>query len=142
MKPAFTLLGCSMLLGLGCSSSTPGTDAGTDASAMMDTGSDTSVGVVNGCTSFTAGMTVTGPSGDNPSQYTPNCIQIAKGGMVTWNADFTVHPLQPSGGNTPTPIMLTSSGTTVSFTFPNTGTYGFECQAHPSIMFGAVEVTQ
>jgi len=135
-----------MLLGLGCGSSTPSADAGPDASAMdsatMDSGGDGNVGVVNGCTTFTAGTTVTGPSGDNPAQYTPNCVQIAKGQSVTWNADFTAHPLQASGGTTPSPITTTSSGTTVSVTFPNAGTYGFECQAHPGIMFGAVEVTQ
>jgi plastocyanin len=138
MKRGFTLLGCTMLLGLGCGTSSPSNDGGTDAG----TGGDTNVGTVNGCTSFTAGTTVTGPSGDTPSQYTPNCISIAKGGSVTWNVDFTAHPLEVENGTSPSPITTTSSGTTVTFTFPNAGTYGFNCQNHPSIMFGAVEVTQ
>ena len=62
--------------------------------------------------------------------------------MVTWNVDFTDHPLGASGGDTPNPITTTASGTTVSFTFPNAGTFGFHCLAHPTIMFGAVQVTQ
>ena len=110
-----------------------------------DAGSDG--GPVNGCTAFTAasadgGATViSGPTNANPTQYTPNCVTIKAGGSVTWTSAFGSHPLQPSGGTTPSPIALTSSGSTVSFTFPNPGTYGFECANHPAIMFGAVQVT-
>jgi plastocyanin len=86
--------------------------------------------------------TITGPSNANPSQFSPNCVHIKTGQMVTWNVDFTNHPLGASGGTTPSPIQTTSSGTMVSFTFGSTGTYGFHCLAHPSIMFGAVLVTQ
>jgi plastocyanin len=136
------ILGC----GLGCSNSSPNDDGGTDAAPSdanggMDMGTQ-DAGPVNGCTTFTAGTTVTGPSTDTPAQYMPNCIQIAAGGTVTFNSNFTAHPLQASGGATPTPIQTTSSGTTVMFTFPNPGVYGFHCEAHPAIMFGAVEVTQ
>jgi len=118
-----------------CGNSSSGSDAG-----------DGSVGEVNNCTTFTddtsGTATVTGPTGASPSQYSPNCVHIKVGQSVTFNVDFTDHPLEPSGGNTPNPIPETETGTSVSVTFPNAGTFGFQCEAHPSIMFGAVEVTQ
>jgi plastocyanin len=124
-------------------------DASNDASAQdtgtTETGSDAAA-PVNGCTAFTDDTsvttpTITGPSGGSPSQYTPNCVHIKVGQSVTWNVDFSGHPLEAFGGTTPSPIMPTSSGTTVTFTFSSAGTFGFHCEFHPSIMFGAVEVT-
>jgi len=145
MTRAFTmvLLGCSTLY-LGCSNGGGGNDAGPDSSGMDSSSMDSST-PVNGCTTFTddtaTAATITGPTNSNPSQYSPNCVHIKAGQSVTWNADFTAHPLQAFGGTTPSPITVTSSGTTVSFTFPNAGTYGFQCQVHPSLMQGAIEVT-
>jgi plastocyanin len=136
MRPSS--IACVVLL-CACSSPTPGSDGGTDSGSGMD------AAVVNGCTTFTddtaSGGTVTGPSNATPAQYMPNCVHVKVGQMVTWNSAFGAHPLQPAGGTTPTPIQLTSSGTTVSFTFSAAGTYGFECMVHPGIMNGAVEVT-
>lgn len=124
-----------------------GQDAtGQDSSAQDSGGGDASDGggAVNGCTTFTDmtadGGVITGPSGAVPSQYSPNCVHIKPGQSVTWNSNFTFHPLTASGGTTPSPITLTATGTTVTFTFPNAGTYGFECQIHTTSMFGAVEV--
>ena len=122
------------------------TDSGSDATAS-DSGTDSGgdAGLVNGCTTFvdmTAdGGVITGPNGPQPSQYQPNCVHIKTGQSVTWNSKFSNHPLQPSGGTTPTPITLTNTGTTVTFSFPNAGTFGYHCQVHPGMMFGAVEVT-
>ena len=144
MKRAMMLFLC-----LGCSSGTPGNDGGTgNDGGSNDAMGNPDVGTVNSCTTFTddttGTATITGPSGDTPAQYTPNCVKIKAGQSVTWNSNFTAHPLQPSAGKgtTPTPITVTSSGTTVTFAFPNPGTYSFECQVHPGIMNGAVEVVQ
>ncbi len=135
MRRAFVM---SAVIVLGCGNSTT-TDAGTDSST------DSSTTPVNGCTTFTddtaTAATITGPASANPSQYTPNCVHIKVGQSVTWNSDFTAHPLGAFGGTSPSPITTTSSGTTVSFTFATAGTYGFQCQVHPSIMQGAIEVT-
>ncbi|HEY1954661.1 MAG TPA: plastocyanin/azurin family copper-binding protein [Polyangiaceae bacterium] len=122
-------------------SSAPG-DAGnpnpvTDAAAPPE--------VVNGCTSFTDmtanGATIQGPMDALPAQYSPNCVHIKMGQTVTWNLFFSGHPMAASGGDTPSPIETTSTGTTVTFTFDAPGTFGFHCLSHPTQMFGAVEVT-
>jgi plastocyanin len=69
----------------------------------------------------------------------PKCILIAKGQTVTWNGTLTTHPLAPFNGDANNPIMTTSSGTTVNFTFANQGNYGFHCNVHAS-MQGVVRV--
>jgi plastocyanin len=138
------------LLGVlfGCSSPSPTNDGGMDSGGMDSGGMDTAMeaAVVNGCTAFTddtasATPTITGPSTSTPAQFTPNCVHIKVGQSVTWNVNMGPHPLGASGGNTPTPIQTTMTGTTVTFAFPNAGTFGFQCQNHPGTMFGAVEVT-
>jgi plastocyanin len=110
-----------------------GTDSGGMDSAMMDTGVDTGPtdGGLNGCTMFVdrsannASRTITWGFGP-----TPKCIEIAQTQTVTWQGDLVTHPLAPLGGSMPTPIMNTSTGTSVMFTFPNTGFYGFRCTQH------------
>ncbi len=149
-----------------CSNNNTGTDAGTTADAGKESGgggtdsggvkdsgggTDTGAGtdsggqVVNGCTTFTdltasSAPTITGPSDATPVQFSPNCVLINAGQSVTWNVFFTAHPLAASGGDTPSPITLTNTGTTVTFAFPNKGTFGYHCLSHPTIMFGAVKV--
>jgi plastocyanin len=131
---------------------TGGGDAGATDSGAKDSGNDVGVvdasdaaSPVNGCTTFTDdtadGGIITGPSTATPSQFVPNCVHVKTGQSVTWNADFTDHPLEAAGGTTPSPITLTSSGTTATFAFSSAGTYGFDCMNHPTIMFGAVLVT-
>jgi len=123
------VLRCVVVLSLlaACSNSSPGGD---DAGAT-----------VNGCSAFTDGTTVTGPSGPTPAQYSPACVHVKVGQSVTFNLDFSDHPMQPFGGDTGNPIQETTSGTTATFTFASAGTFGFHCEAHPSIMQGAVQVT-
>jgi plastocyanin len=155
-------------VGLACNG-TSVDDAGNDASASNDSGSeaaedsgsndastDVSVveagaeagydgGVVNGCTTFvddTAdGGILVGPTTQPPAQYVPNCVHIKVGQSATWTANFGDHPLEAYKGTMPSPIVTTSSGTSVTFTFSTPGTYGYQCQFHPFAMFGAVEVT-
>ena len=135
------LLGCSVAFG--CTSSSPQSDAGSDSGNPADSGGTP----VNGCTTYTdmtaAGGTITGPSGATPSQYSPNCVHIKVGQSVTWNSDFTNHPLVPTAGvgTQPNPITATSTGTTVTIAFPAAGTFAYNCGIHTSTMFGAVEVT-
>lgn len=156
-------LGCAAVLS--CSNNNTGNDAGTatdagkesgvgtdsggikDSGGGTDTGSGTDSGtqVVNGCTTFTdltasSAPTITGPSDALPAQFTPNCVLINAGQSVTWNVFFSGHPLAASGGDTPSPIVTTSTGTTVTFAFPNKGTFGYHCLSHPTQMFGAVKV--
>ncbi|HEY1954319.1 MAG TPA: plastocyanin/azurin family copper-binding protein [Polyangiaceae bacterium] len=130
-----------MSFAIACSSTPSGSDAGDDSG---NPGNDAAA-AVNGCTTFTdmttGTATITGPTGVAPAQYAPNCVHVKVGQSVTWNSDFGNHPLAPSGGDTPTPIVATATGTTVSYTFSSAGTFGFHCNFHPTIMFGAVQVT-
>ena len=86
---------------------------------------------------------VTFPTGSTPAQYTNRCAKVKVGSTVTFKGSFSNHPLQPTGGDVPTPILLTSTdadGGSVVVTMPVKGTYGYECMFHPSIMLGAIQV--
>ncbi len=121
-----------------------GGDSGTTDSGAQDAGYDG--GTVNACTTFTVKTKpndtrqITFPNGASPAQYSPACLEIKSGQSVTWSGSFSNHPLEPGGGTSNSPIQVTSNGSTVTFTFPNAGTYGFNCGIHPGIMFGAVHV--
>jgi plastocyanin len=64
--------------------------------------------------------------------YAPRCLKIKAGQKVTWNGDFSSHPLTAAGCNPPggDAIPATSTGTTTSVTFATKGTYGFYCMNH------------
>jgi plastocyanin len=120
-----------------------GTDGGSDGGATSS---------VNGCTSFTDATAAGASRVINRAGFTfsPNCLLIAAGQSVTWNVEFTVHPLRPgaapslttsAASTEPTPIEARGNGTSVTFTFPTAGTYGFYCNVHePSGMYGAIKV--
>ncbi len=113
-----------------------------DAGPAEDSGTTE---VVNGCTSFTdltqaSAPTINGPMDPLPAQFSPNCVMIHAGQSVTWNVLLSVHILAAFGGDSPNPIQTTSSGTSVTFTFPTAGTFGYHCATHPTQMFGAVKV--
>ena len=135
------------------------TDAGTDSSTTTadtgtstttDSGSDgsTTAQVINGCkdTDFVdssaavANITITFPTGASPQQYSTPCVTVKVGSSVDFSGAFSSHPLTPAGGDTPSPIIATSAGTTASFTVTTAGTFGFECAIHPTIMLGAIRV--
>jgi plastocyanin len=156
----------------GCSSSTAsapaapvaegGTDAATGDAAPVTSdagaGADTSTAIAIRCTKaefdqkagtgggdFTGfgGADISFPTTAAPAQYTNHCIKVKVGANVTWAGSFSSHPLQPAGGDTPTPIPSQSADTdagAVSVVMSTAGTYGFECGFHPTIMFGAVQV--
>jgi plastocyanin len=116
---------------------TGGSGSGNGGAKGTSTGSG---GMVNGCdpgtTMLTTGdATITFPTTAAPMQYSPNCVKIKAGSKVTWNGDFTMHPLTGTS-----PIMDTMIGMSASFTFPSAGTFAFNCQFHPTIMLGAVIV--
>jgi hypothetical protein len=58
--------------------------------------------------------------------------------------NFSSHPLEPNGGDVPTPIPpLTSAnpaGGKLAITMTKAGTYGYQCNVHPGFMFGAIQV--
>lgn len=98
--------------------------------------------IVNGCTTFvdltrgTADITW-----DLSLVGTPGrCLMVKQGQTVTWNGDFTSHPLKASGGTTPSPIVNGQPGDTdVAIQFDDPGVYGYVCEIHAS-MTGAIQV--
>lgn len=94
---------------------------------------------------FTAmtSVVITFPTDALPAQYTNRCAKVKAGTMVTFSGSFSNHPLEPNGGDRPTPIPsqtmdVADGGLSITPTTP--GTYGFECAFHPTIMFGAIQV--
>lgn len=147
------------LTGLHCSSSSTGpadagnadtgaADSGADA-ATIDAGADAGA-TVNGCTpadfaasdetAAAAPRAIAFPMGGAPAQFTPHCMKIKVGQSVSWNGNFSAHPLEAMGGDSGNPIAQVSTGTTTSIAFPSAGTFGFDCANHPSSMFGAILV--
>jgi len=141
MLLAVTLtVGCS-----GSSSSNPGT-GGTTGSA--GTGGSTGSGGTGGggipfeamipCSTeslyVSSGNTIAFGGTDPGFNYAPKCLKVSKGTTVTFNGDFAAHPLQPSASRGTTgsanPITLTNTGTTKSFTFPNSGFFAYLCMFH------------
>jgi len=84
--------------------------------------------------------------------FTPRCLLIRMGQTVTWQGALTAHPLaagnpdDPSAGSEGSPILTTSSGDSVSFTFASAGTFPYQCQLHAfgagKGMAGVVAVTE
>ena len=104
----------------------------------------------NGCTDFVDGTTVSfgGQDGSPLFGYSPPCLHVAPGATVTFSGDFSVHPLGPgtspsdrTAGSPNNPIVETVSGTSLTVTFPTTGTYPYFCEMHYAAgMAGVVRV--
>jgi plastocyanin len=144
---ALAMAGCGK-----SSSSGGGGSATTDGSG----GGPTTVATANGCDpakavdeTASSDVTIKFPLSATSFTYTPACIKIKKGSKVTFAGQFAEHPL--SGGtvddastmhkDASSPIKETKTGTKATFTFADTGTFGFFCEFHfASGMKGAVFV--
>jgi plastocyanin len=124
------------------------TDTGT---ATTDTGTAGETGdsgpmLVNGCAEadYVDATTDAGKRKiDNWSTASGKiCLKIKKGQGVTWTptGGFSIHPLEPAGGDSGNPIMLTNTGTTKTVDFAAEGTFGYRCANHPTVMLGAIKV--
>jgi plastocyanin len=95
--------------------------------------------VVNGCSAAQAeehSEQVTTITRDEP-EYVPSCIRIKAGNRVKFVDDFSSCPLvggvvTPNGNDedAKSPIKRTDGGTSVAFTFPSAGVFGFYCEGH------------
>src|SRR5262245_57358286 len=107
---------------------------------------------VNGCDAssaedHTADATTT-VTGTASLTYSPKCITIHAGAKVTFNSDFSLHPLVggtvDNGKVTPdssSPIKSMTTGMSATFDFPSPGTYGYYCNIHGTVgMNGAIIV--
>lgn len=140
----------------GADSSDGGSDAAVDRSTSTDGGAP-ETGVDAGpppirCTDaelaaldLTDGGTleVTFELGANPKQYTNRCATVKAGASVTFRGSFLQHPLEPAGGDTPNPIPYIAQNqpdNRLVVALPSPGTFGYQCEFHPTLMFGAIRV--
>jgi plastocyanin len=101
------------------------------------------VAPVNGCSSYVDLRSSTATiafGGANGAAYVPGCIEVSVGQEVTFQGDFSVHPLSQTCGPVDQ-IPHTGGGSSLAVTFTTPGTYGFWCDVHHgSGMEGAIEV--
>ena len=78
-----------------------------------------------------------------PLAYSPSCMTIKAGESITWVGNFDVHVLGADDNKPNNPIPLSfrdaAADGSLSITFYEAGTFGYECQQH-AIMRGAVNV--
>jgi plastocyanin len=110
--------------------------------------------LVNGCDLSTATVLTGGAPTTvlfSNFSYAPKCIKVTTGTVVTFDGDFTTHPLQGgevvAGTKVPAtsgPFMtLTSTGSSTPFTMSTAGTFPYYCDPHAlGGMTGAVFVVQ
>jgi plastocyanin len=80
--------------------------------------------------------------------YSPPCLLVAAGQTVTFTGAFAAHPLRAGASPTSSlsdppgnPIANTSTGMTLTVTFPTAGTWPYHCATHfASGMAGVVRV--
>jgi hypothetical protein len=100
------------------------------------------------CTGATAQINVTFPNDAIPVQYTNRCVKVKVGTDIDFAGDFVLHPLEPAGGDVPTPIPTQTANPPVGGSglpelvvkMTAAGTYGFHCVEHPTVMAGAIQV--
>jgi plastocyanin len=144
--------------GTGMSSSSSSGEAGAGGGGGMASSSSSSSSggmMVHGCDSGTAqdetaNMTVKITVGGAASVFSPACVRVKKGTMVTFEVpapgNFSGHPLvgglagPPPAPDSSSPIQPTNTGTAVTFTMDLAGTYPFYCEYHAPSMAGAIFV--
>lgn len=140
---------CIAALSFGCGDDGEGT-AGTGGSAGAG-GAGGSGMMIHGCTEATAtdmtgmaAVTITDTSGWAVPHSA--CIVVSAGTVVTWEGNFTAHPLV--GGETPTTddsSIVTINGSAdgmvpVDITFDTAGTFPYFCGIHVATMTGVIYV--
>jgi plastocyanin len=79
----------------------------------------------------------------NPKQYENRCATVKVGASVTFSGSFLQHPLEAAGGDSPNPIPYTTEdqpNDKLVVQMPTVGTFGYQCEFHPTLMFGAIRV--
>ncbi len=112
--------------------------SGTTGSAGT-TGAFRAVEPCPAATDYVAGTMVDFGAGGQ-AVYTPSCLKLTAGATVTFNGDFSFHPISPSatrGDTSNNPITDTASGTGKTFTFLNPGFFAYFCDFHGSSDTGA-----
>lgn len=145
-------LGSGGLAGEAASGTSGASGAGGDAGAPVGAAGaagtpEEPVLPVNQCTGFVDARAVTAPRviawdyalGSDPGR----CLLVQLGQTVTWAGPLSSHPLQASGGTTPSPIIgdYPAGATSYDVLFSTLGTFGYECGSHTT-MRGAIRVVE
>jgi plastocyanin len=158
-----------LVFAAGCSANS-GTSAGTDGGAAPDAqapdapatdapamGAPDSGLPVNGCgeadfaasdhTAANDPRVIQAPPGAVPQQYVPSCIRIKAGQTVTFVGDNADHPVDHAevSGGMPYPILTGTQpfgdgGMAFIITVSEPGVVRFNCDIHPTLMNGAIEI--
>ena len=151
--------------GSGTSSGAGGMPGGTGGTGTGGSGGSTpgfmSIAPCPNEADYATGTTVEFGLINNAYVYSPKCLKVSynpvttgaggtPGRDVTFNGDFSAHPLEPSalrGMQSGNPITSTGSGTTKTFRFSTPGFFAYFCDVHnPSdngaAMSGVVWVTE
>jgi plastocyanin len=90
-------------------------------------------------TDLTATTAIVAFGGANGNAYVPRCATVTVSQEITFNGDFSGHPLSQTSGAAVIPS--TSAGTSVTFSIPAAGTYDYQCDFHHAGgMTGAIKV--
>jgi plastocyanin len=121
-------------------------DAGLDAGLPVN-GCGESDFAANDHTADADPRIIAGPPGLTPQQYVPNCMRIKAGQTVTFTGDNVHHPVDTAqvSGPTPYPILTGSvpagdGGSDFTVTISEPGVVRFNCDVHPTLMKGAIEI--
>ncbi len=125
----------------------PAPDSGTGAKVAVrctqaDFDADNALGKGGDYTKF-GGADISFPLTAAPAQYNLPCVKVKVGSGITFFGNFQLHPLEPNGGDIPTPIPTQAAKTpmdTLTFNVPTAGTFGYQCSFHAGTMFGAIQV--
>lgn len=94
------------------------------------------------CASFTDLTATTATiefGGTHGNAYVPSCAMVKVNQPITFEGDFSVHPLSQTSGAAVIPH--TTSGTSLTFSIPTAGTYDYQCDNHHAAgMTGAIKV--
>lgn len=99
---------------------------------------------VNATSGLTVAFATSQPStasvnATNQNLFTPQTVNIATGGTVSWTFGTVVHNVFFASAAGAPPNIANTSSTTVSRTFGTAGTFNYDCTLHPG-MVGSVVV--
>ena len=134
--------GTALNLSSNTGASTTGTGVAVGSSTVTaSSGSATSTGVNVTVAGGNPGSNADVTASATANTFSPSCVVITAGGTVDWTFGALTHNVQfqgtkPTGGD-----IDNSTNTTVTRTFPNAGSYPYQCTLHAG-MNGRVVVVQ
>lgn len=90
-----------------------------------------------GTSSFTSSINFTVPAAfaniNVDYTFSPQAVTIGIGGQITWQGNFSSHPIRSGTPSNPTNLFQVNVGTSYTHTFNQAGIYSYFCQLHNTI---------